>query len=156
MKVNDISLYKNELANLETLKEHLNNRKTEESIQMFHKFKSKMSQFESDFNKFVATCPISSQVCQYFENFVNMVKLLKKLISADPSGDWKSHLQAVQNILPIFRVFNRINYLLYRSLYLENMKQLPRNYPEIYEKFLKGLFAVKQSQGNLNAVAGVL
>ena len=111
MKVNDISLYKNELANLETLKEHLNNRKTEESIQMFHKFKSKMSQFESDFNKFVATCPISSQVCQYFENFVNMVKLLKQLISADRSGDWESHLQAVQNILPIFCAFDSISHL---------------------------------------------
>ena len=33
------------------------------------------------------------------------------------------------------------------------MRQLPQNYPEIYDKFLKGLFVVKQSQGNFNAVA---
>ena len=82
-KINDINLYRDELASLETLKEHLNNRKTEESIQMFHEFRSKMSYLESDFNKFVAICLISSQVCQYFENFVNMLKLLKQLISAD-------------------------------------------------------------------------
>ena len=112
-KINDINLYRDELASLETLKEHLNNRKTEESIQMFHEFKSKMSYLESDFNKFVAICLISSQVCQYFENFVNMLKLLKQLISADRSGDWKSYLQAVQNILSIFRAFDSINYLRY-------------------------------------------
>ena len=29
--------------------------------------------------KFVVTCLISSQVCQYFENVVNMVKLIKQL-----------------------------------------------------------------------------
>ena len=112
-KINDINLYRDELASLETLKEHLNNRKTEESIQMFQEFKSKVSHLESDFNKFVATCLISSQVCQYFENFVNMVKLLKQPISADRSGGWKGHLQAVQNILPIFRAFDSINYLRY-------------------------------------------
>ena len=75
---------------------------------MFYELKSKMSHLESDFNIFIATCLILSQLCQYFENFVNMVK---QLISADRSGDWKSHLQAVQNILPIFRAFNSINYL---------------------------------------------
>ena len=59
---------------------------------MFHEFKSKVSHLESDFNKFVATCLISSQVCQYFENFLNMVKLLKQLILADRSGDWKTQI----------------------------------------------------------------
>ena len=73
-KVDDINLQRDELASLEILKEHLNNRKTEESIQMFYELKSKMSHLESDFNIFVATCLMLSQLCQYFENFVNMVK----------------------------------------------------------------------------------
>ena len=36
------------------------------------------------------------------------------------------------------------------------MRQLPQNYPELNDNFLKGLFAVKQSQGNFNTVAGDL
>ena len=53
--------------------------------------------------------------------------MVKQLISADRGGDWKSHLPAVQNILPIFRAFDSINYLRYGSLYLEDMSQLPQN-----------------------------
>ena len=36
------------------------------------------------------------------------------------------------------------------------MRQLPQNYPEIYDKFLKGIFVVKQNHGNFNAGAGDL
>ena len=40
-----------------------------------------------------------------------MVELLKDLVAADREVDWEAHLLAVQNILPIFRGFDSINYL---------------------------------------------
>ena len=52
-----------------------------------------------------------SQMCNYFEIFLNMVELLKDLVAADREGDWEAHLLAVQNTLPIFRKFDSINYL---------------------------------------------
>ena len=36
------------------------------------------------------------------------------------------------------------------------MRRLPKDYPEIYEKFMEGLFVLKQNKGNFNAVAGDL
>ena len=70
-KVNDINLYRDELASLETLKEYLNNRKTEESIQMFHEFKSKISHFESYFScnlSNIITCmSVLRKLCKYGE-----------------------------------------------------------------------------------------
>ena len=83
-------------------------------------------------------------MCNYFEDFLDMVELLKDLGAAHRGGDWEAHLLAVQNILPIIREFDSINYLRYGCLYLENMRCLPEEHPEIYTKFIQGNFVVKQ------------
>ena len=84
---------------------------------------------------------------------MNMVELLKDLVTADREDDWEAHLLAVQNILPIFQEFYRISYLRYGSLYLANMRRLPKEHAEVYSKFMQGRFVVKQRYGSFNAVA---
>ena len=71
-----------------------------------------------------------------------MVSLLKQLIAVDRNGDWESNLQTVQSILPIFTEFDSINHLGYG---LEQMRRLPQDYPEIYDKFINGLFVLKKT-----------
>ena len=75
-------------------------------------------------------------MCQYWENVLQNIRYLKDLITADRNGDWEGHLQAVQNVMPLFQECDSVNYLRYASLYLEQMWQLPENHPEIYEKFM--------------------
>ena len=49
--------------------------------------------------------------------------------------------------------FNSIDYLRYTSFYLEMMRKLPEQFPEIYEQFLKGNFVVKTKSRTFNCVA---
>ena len=115
-----------------------------------------MGELKINFLNFTNHYVEKSQICNYFENFLNMVELLKYLVAADGEGDWEAHLLAVHNILPIFREFDSISYLRYGSLYLENMRRLPEEHPEIYTKFMQGHFVVKQRYGSFNAVAGYM
>ena len=102
----------------------------------FDKSCQSMGELKIDSLKFTNHYVEKSQMRNYFDNFSNMVELLKDLVAADREGDWKAHLLAVQSILPIFREFDDINYLQYGSLYLENMCRLPKEHPEIYTKFM--------------------
>ena len=46
-----------------------------------------------------------------------------------------------------------ISYLRYAGFYLEQMRQLPDEFPEIYDHFKNGEFVVKGKPGSLNAVS---
>ena len=89
-----------------------------------------MRELKIDFLNFTNPCVEKSQMRNYFENFLDMVELLKDLAATDKEGDWDAYLLAVQNILPIFRESDSINYLRYGSLYLENMHRLPEEHRE--------------------------
>ena len=54
-------------------------------------------------------------MCRYWDGIVMLSKLLKNLIAPDRDGDSEGHLQAVQDILPIFCECDSINYLRYAS-----------------------------------------
>ena len=105
-------------------------------------FKSKIIN-SKDFSVFTEECKNTSQICHCFEHFLNMVSLLKQLIAADHNGVWESHPQKVQSILPFFSESDSINYWRYGSLFLEQMRRLPQDIPEVYDKFIYGLFFVK-------------
>ena len=74
------------------------------------------------------------------------------MIAADREGNWEAHLQAIQDLLPIFCKSGRFNYQHYGSIYLEFMQKLPKDYPLIYHHFKEGKFAVKTSIGYFKAV----
>ena len=46
-----------------------------------------------------------------------------------------------------------INYLRYGSWYLEKMRKLPHEHPEVYKHFQEGKFVVKTNAGYFKAVA---
>ena len=59
----------------------------------------------------------------------------------------------MQDFLPVFRECDNINYLRYASWYLEKMKKLPSEHPDIYEQFKQNkMFVVKTNHGSFNAV----
>ena len=52
--------------------------------------------------------------------------------------------------MPLLQVCDIINYLSYASLYLEMMRNLPQERPEIYKKFKLRHLAVKINDGSFN------
>ena len=88
----------------------------------------------------------------FWDNFLNMVSLLKELIRSDREGNWTLHLQTVQRILPFFAAFDCTNYLRWCSVYLEDMRKLHETAPEVYNKFVDGQFVIKRTPGTFKAV----
>ncbi|KAL4238796.1 hypothetical protein ACF0H5_003503 [Mactra antiquata] len=93
-----------------------------------------------------------SETFKFWDHFIELVRLLRNLVRADREGNWNLHLLTVQSILPYFASFNNINYFRWCSVYLEDMKLLPKSAPDVFEQFSKGKFVVKQTPGNFKAV----
>ena len=79
--------------------------------------------------------------------------MLQNFISADKEGDWEGHLQAIQDVLPVFCQAECINYLLYATWYLEKLRRLNKKYPDIHTEFLAERFVVQTSVGTFKAVS---
>ena len=82
------------------------------------------------FNEFVKNRKAISQLCAYFEQILDIAKKIKNLIAADRNGDWEAHLQAVQELIPIFAEYDSIHYFRYGSYHLEFMKSCQRSFQQ--------------------------
>ena len=99
-------------------------------------------------------------MCKYLNNILYIVNVLISgfncvdyLICADQTGHWEKHLRTVEKLLPIFHQCDSISYLRYTGFYLERMRQLPDEFPEICDHFKNGEFVVKGKPGTFNAVS---
>ena len=79
-----------------------------------------------------------SEQYHYLESFLYLVQLLKWIIRDDRDGDWQLHLYNVQKLLPLFHVFDRVNYARWASLYLKDMRNIENEHPTIYCHFVDG------------------
>ena len=84
--------------------------------------------------------------------YVKMVSILRDLVRADCKGTWDMHLQSVQAVLPLFAGCDRINYLSWGSVYLEDMRKLAQDAASVFENFKAGKFMVKRTEGQFTAV----
>ena len=76
-----------------------------------------------------------------------MVSLLKDLIRADRERNWNLHLQTAQVCFPVFVLFDCTSYLRWCSLYLEDIRKLPKAALELHCNILAGKFVLKRSPG---------
>ena len=114
---------------------------------------STMGQLLDDFHEFSKMCAARSEVCRYWDGFLDILKIIQGLVAADREGDWDAHLSSVQKLLPVFRECDNINYLRYASWYLEKMRKLPTEHPDIHTEFKENRkFVVKTTKGVFNAV----
>ena len=111
------------------------NKGTDQCIILYNEISSKLEQLFIDFDEFSDVCSTRSEICKYWDNIVRLTSLLHNLIAADRECDWHAHLQAVQELMSVFRECDNINYLRYASWYLEKMRKLPVEHPDIYEQF---------------------
>ena len=131
----------------------INNKSNENCVSIVDNCIKNIKSMTDDFDQFASSCSRNSEVCKYWEGFLNLCSLMKSLIACDRTWDWQGHLQTVQELLPVFLECDSINYLRYALFYLETMRKLPRDYSEIYKEFMKGKFVVKTKKGSFNAVS---
>ena len=147
-----IEKYSDELHALEKLTNSTSNRDRAESQQTFADFTENCANLLTDFKAYVADGRKQSENFSYWDNFIQMVSLVKELLRADREGSWPLHLHTVQKILPLFAVFDCTNYLRWCSLYLEDMRKLPDTAPESHTELLAGKFVVKRNPVSFSAV----
>ena len=89
------------------------------------------------FEKFFHECCKKSELCRYWQIFLDIFLPAKNLILADRTGNWTVHVQSVNALLHIFRAFDFIKYLWYGSWYAEKINKLENDHPDLYEKFMQ-------------------
>ena len=151
-KENNVENYKNVLQVVCDIKISTEQKNRERSQGLVNKFCKISDEIQNDFDKFNKDRRDKSETWAYWDTFIQMVALLKDLIRADREGNWPLHLHSVQALLPLFAVFDRINYLRWCSLYLEDMRKLVDTAPDIFESFMAGKFVIKRTQGFFKAV----
>jgi hypothetical protein len=107
----------------------------------------------SALDTFSESCGQQSQQCQFWNEFLRIIGLIKKLIKADREGDFLLHMKAVEELCPVFMGCGSFNYLRYGTFYVEQLKSLNNCMPELYASFMGGDFVVKRKDGRFNAVS---
>ena len=113
---------------------------------------STSSRLIDDFNAFRSERCEVSETFAFWDRFVKMVSILRDLVRADCKGTWDMNLKSVQAVLPLFAGCDRINYLSWGSVYLEDMRKLAQDAPSVFENFKAGKFMVKRTEGQFTAV----
>ena len=147
-----VESYKNELELLKLMKASVSKKNRVDSKGHLDAFMSTSSCMIDDFNTFRSERSEMSETFAFWDRFVQMICILKDLVRADREGNWALHLHSVQAVLPLFAGCDRINYLRWGSVYLEDMRKLPEYAPSVYENFQAGKFVVKWTEGRFNSV----
>ncbi len=103
----------------------MGDRKCAKSQQIVDTLCNKIDTMLADFKQFVLSRRASSATFAFWDDFIQLVSLLKDLIHADWEGDWELHVSMVQTIIPLFAAFGKINYLRWVSIYQEDMRKFP-------------------------------
>ena len=131
-KSHDKDDFRTELNTIESLVSSFTIKDQVPAQQTFNDALPALTKLREQFSEFSSKCSEVSEVCRYWDGIVKISHLLRNLIACDRDGDWEGHLQVVQDLLPIFRECDSINYLRYASWYLEKMRKLPEEHPYIY------------------------
>jgi hypothetical protein len=78
-------------------------------------------------------------------SFLDMVEILLNTIYSIRSGKWELLIECIRCIIPYTFAYNNFNYARYLPAMLGDMLQLPTEFPEIYEEFMKGNFTAQLS-----------
>ena len=79
-------------------------------------------------------------------SFVEMVEPLLSTIHLIWSVDWELLLECIRRVAPYRFAFDHINYASYLPVMLGDILHLPNDFPDVYEKFMAGKFAVQLTE----------
>ena len=78
--------------------------------------------------------------------WVQYMEYVKMFIFAERIGDWESHFDATRRMLNLFAATGHYNYAKCGRMYLQQMLELPSNYPRLYKSFKEnGYHTIRRS-----------
>ena len=88
----------------------------------------------------------TSRTARLWVQYMEYVKVIKVFIFAEGIGDWEIHLDATRKMLNLFAATGHYHYAKCGSMYLQQMLELPSNYPTIYKSFKEnGYHTIRRS-----------
>lgn len=87
----------------------------------------------------------TSKTSKLWVHYQQMLGIARGLVAADRMGSWEMHLSAISACLPIFAAAGHPNYLKSARLYLQKMRGLNDDNPEVYQKFQSGFHVTRRS-----------
>ena len=91
-----------DFSEIQKLMLEINNKSNENCVSIVDNCIKNIKSMKDDFDQFASSCSRNSEVCKYWEGFLNLCSLMKSLIACDRARDWQGHLQTVQELLPVF------------------------------------------------------
>ena len=77
--------------------------------------------------------------------YMKCVDIVRDFLRSERTGDWKLHLQILQDMLPYFAASGHNLYTKSVYLYLQKMTKLQDSNPFVYSKFMDGFHVVRRS-----------
>lgn len=102
-----------------------------------------VQEFINDFKDYVDKCSRENVMYGFWSSYLDMMQLFLLFLRATREGNWDLHLSTVQEMIPWFFSYGRINYSRYLPVYYLEMKSLPSSHPFIHSNLKNGSFAVK-------------
>ena len=123
MENTDITKHAGFLSNIKKLQEALSKKDQNFSQDLYRVCAGSSEELKLDFDSFNKTCSDKSEMCRYWDGVIILTSKLKNLIVADRESNSEAHLQAMQDLLPIFCKSGSFNYQRYGLTYLEFMRK---------------------------------
>ena len=89
----------------------------------------------------------------YWRKYMNLVSIFLRFTRALREGDWELYLSSFAEMLPWFAAYDHVNYTRWGVVYLAEMRLLPQTASEVYQGFLRGDFATKETHHTFNQIS---
>ena len=73
------------------------------------------------------------------------INIVKQFVRAERTGNRQNYLMVVHQMLKPFSVTAHFPYAKYARVYLQQMDELPIDFPWLYNFFQKGYYAIRRS-----------
>ena len=90
---------------------------------------------------------------QLWLSYLEMAAILLRFIRAERTRNWSLHRDTLEEMIPWFAAYDRVNYVRWGMVYLFQMRQLPKTAPDVYKEFVAGNFVIKTNPGRFNATS---
>ena len=91
------------------------------------------------------------KTAQFWILYVNWIHLYHDFIRSIRIGDLELYISCFPKIIDLFFAMNHPNYASWAVRYYENLINLPKTHPEVFDDFEKGWFAIKRTEKPFSA-----
>ena len=90
------------------------------------------------------SCKAVSRTVALWLQYLDMLDIVRGFLKAERRGNWEMHVQAVSQMLPYFAASGHNHYMQSASLYLQSIKNLNVEHPDVYKAFATGYHVVRR------------